>query len=158
MVGSLAYLCHPCPIKKTPRAQPGGFQISQAVVTPNQVNSDDSVIAALLAWIQEDQESESAVGPFVGRRPVQGKERTHQGHSCGFPKAPCARASGFRSFQTAPRPRKAPPACQGNRGESSLRGQGIRVRSTARRPGPQGLGRASTRRGRSPTPGLVSTP
>ena len=26
----------------------------------------------------------AAVGPFVGRRPPQGKERTHQAHSCGF--------------------------------------------------------------------------
>lgn len=26
----------------------------------------------------------AAVAPFVGRRPPQGKERTHQGHSCGF--------------------------------------------------------------------------
>ena len=39
-------LWHRCSIKKPPWVQPEGFQASQAVVTPNQVKSDDLVIAA----------------------------------------------------------------------------------------------------------------
>ena len=37
----------------------------------------------------------SAEAPFVGRRPSQGKERTHQGHSCGFRSPRANKASGF---------------------------------------------------------------
>ena len=50
-----AYSWHPVPIKKPPGLQSRGFQVSQAVVTPDQVNSDDSVIAASPGLVQEDQ-------------------------------------------------------------------------------------------------------
>ena len=39
----------------------------------------------------------SAVAPFVGRRPQQRKERTHQGHSCGFRSPLAKKASGSRA-------------------------------------------------------------
>ena len=42
-----------------------------------------------------------AVGPFVGRSPGQGKERTHQGHSCGFGGPSAIRASGLPASRRA---------------------------------------------------------
>ena len=56
---------HTRAIKKTPGVQPEGFQISQAVVTPDQVNSDDLVIAALPAWVPE--ESSNDFSRYAGR-------------------------------------------------------------------------------------------
>ena len=157
-VGPAAEMWHPSFIKKAPGLQSRGFQVSQAVVTPDRVNTDGSVIAVTPGLVQEDQISDSAVGPFVGRRPQQRKERTHQGHSCGSRALPCNEGERDRCSASPERASEAPSWCQ-RCGEASARHRrGVRVRSTLDRARPQGLGRAPTRRSGAEPPGLVFTP